>query len=113
MVEATYFVVALMLLVGFGGVIFNMLLMTWGEVKKSKKPLMDPYRRKNLIEKLAQLEHSQWVDFAKSVSDYVPEEQRKRWEMYFGVYNFLPEDVKEHHRNYARKVLEEIERELY
>lgn len=67
---------------------------------------------KRLVEKLADLEHEQWMHWSKAVADEVSPERRKRWEKYWIPYKELPEDVKEADREWARRVLEVISNEL-
>jgi hypothetical protein len=60
---------------------------------------------KDIVEKLAEIEHEQWMAWAKEVRHEVSEERRKRWQACFVPYQDLPEDVKEQDRVFARKVL--------
>ncbi|AYK07748.1 hypothetical protein [Brevibacillus laterosporus] len=64
---------------------------------------------KEIIEKLADLEHEQWVKWSKSVAPEVSLERRERWQAYWIPYSDLSEEVKEQDRIWARKVLEVIE----
>lgn len=64
---------------------------------------------KETIEKLADLEHEQWIKWSKSVAHEVSPERRERWQAYWIPYGDLSEDVKEQDRVWARKVLEVIE----
>jgi hypothetical protein len=57
-------------------------------------------------ERLAHLEHEQWMSWAKAVADEVSEERRKRWQQYWVPYSELPEDIKDLDRVWAKKVLE-------
>lgn len=63
---------------------------------------------KELLERLAELEHEQWVHWSKALAmqENISEERRKRWEQYWVPYSDLPEDVKESDRRWARKVLD-------
>ncbi len=65
----------------------------------------------NLLEKLADLEHKQWVEWSKAVADEVSEDRKKRWEKYWVPYSELSESVKEQDRVYARKILKIIKEE--
>lgn len=62
----------------------------------------------DLIEKLAALEHEQWVEWSKSI---VQSEKRlsfariERWKKLWKPYSELTEEEKEQDRIYARKVL--------
>lgn len=58
-----------------------------------------------LLEVLSELEHVQWMEWSKAVADEVSPERRKRWEKYWVPYDQLPEEVKEHDRVWARKVI--------
>ncbi len=58
-----------------------------------------------LIEKLAELEHDQWVEWSKSVAGEVSESRLSRWEHFWVPYSELSEAVKEQDRIWARKVL--------
>ncbi len=61
----------------------------------------------DLLETLAELEHQQWMNWAKQImqKEKLSQETTKRWKNYFIPYKDLPEDIKELDRNYARKVI--------
>ena len=59
----------------------------------------------NLLEKLAELEHIQWVKWAKSIYPEVSLIKQKRWKKFFCPYEQLEEQHKEVDREWARKVL--------
>lgn len=61
------------------------------------------------LEKIAEIEHEQWMEWSKAVAHEVTPERLKRWKKYWVPYDQLPEDVKEKDREWARKVLEVIE----
>jgi hypothetical protein len=66
---------------------------------------------RTLLEKLAALEHDQWIAWAQSIIETEPdisEERRARWQQYFVPYENLTDEVKEHDRVWARKVIEVI-----
>ena len=68
---------------------------------------------KELIEKLAELEHEQWVKWSKELATKetsLSEERIRRWEQYWVPYSELSEEVKEFDREWARKVLEILEK---
>lgn len=65
----------------------------------------------NLLEKLAEIEHEQWIEWSKAVAPEVSESRRKRWEKLWCPYSGLSEDMKEADRKYARKILDLIEGE--
>jgi hypothetical protein len=58
-------------------------------------------------ERLASLEHLQWMAWASSILDSEPisDERRARWKALFVPYDELPEDMKEEDRKWARAVL--------
>ena len=56
------------------------------------------------IERLAAIEHEQWIYWSKAIADEVSPERRARWERHWIPYEELEEDVKEHDRVWARKV---------
>ena len=58
-----------------------------------------------LLERLAELEHEQWVASSRAVAGEVSPECRRRWEGCWVPYAELPEAVKEQDRAWARKVL--------
>jgi hypothetical protein len=58
-----------------------------------------------LLERLAELEHEQWVAWSRAVAAEVAPERRRRWEACWVPYAELPEEVKEQDRVWARKVL--------
>ncbi len=68
--------------------------------------------REKLLEALAELEHEQWMHWAKAVASEVSDERRKRWERYFVPYAELPEDVKGADREWARRVLKVVNRHV-
>lgn len=63
-----------------------------------------------IIESLADLEHEQWMHWAKAVikEGFVPEAKVKQWEKLFIPYKQLTEEAKEHDRYFARKVYERL-----
>jgi hypothetical protein len=58
-----------------------------------------------LLERLAELEHEQWLAWSKAVAPEVSPERRARWEACWVPYAELPDAVKEQDREWARKVL--------
>jgi hypothetical protein len=59
-----------------------------------------------LIERLAELEHEQWVYWSKGVAAEVSKERRRRWQSLWVPYDQLAENVKEEDRIWARKVVD-------
>ena len=59
-----------------------------------------------LLEKLAALEHQQWMSWAKSLlkKEKLSKRTVEKWEGYFVPYNELPEEIKELDRVYAKNV---------
>jgi hypothetical protein len=58
------------------------------------------------IERVAEVEHEQWMAWSKSVAPEVSPERRARWQKLWVPYKDLPEDEKEKDREWARKALE-------
>jgi hypothetical protein len=63
----------------------------------------------HLLEKLAELEHEQWVFWSRGVAGEVSEERRQRWQRWWVPYAQLPEEIKEDDLVWARKVLALLE----
>jgi hypothetical protein len=64
-----------------------------------------------LLEKLAALEHEQWIAWAATLMEKEPtisEDRKWRWRGLMISYGLLTEEVKEHDRKWARKVMEII-----
>jgi len=60
-----------------------------------------------LREKLAELEHEQWMVWSKSIAQVsLPIEIRKRWQKCWKPYNELTEQQKDQDRVWADKVLD-------
>ena len=59
----------------------------------------------DLLEKLSDIEHQQWMEWSKSIAPEVSDERRKRWKKLWVPYSELSEEMKEEDRKYARKVL--------
>lgn len=68
----------------------------------------------DLIEQLAELEHEQWMAWAKTLMETEPisQKRRQRWQKYMVPYVELSEDVKEHDREWARKALAIVKRRI-
>jgi hypothetical protein len=63
-----------------------------------------------LLERLAELEHEQWMAWSQSVATEVSAKRRRRWQACWVAYQDLPEAVKELDRQWARKVVETLQR---
>jgi len=59
----------------------------------------------DVFEKLAALEHEQWMEWSRSVALEVSDKRRRRWEKYWVPYAELDESVKDWDRVWAKKVL--------
>jgi hypothetical protein len=62
----------------------------------------------NLLEKLAEIEHEQWMAWSKSVAPEVSKGRKDRWRKLWVPYSKLSDEMKEEDRKYARKVLKII-----
>ncbi|MGX1931228.1 hypothetical protein [Flagellimonas sp. 2504JD4-2] len=64
-------------------------------------------KNEELLEQLAELEHQQWMEWAKTLiqKENLSKETFTRWQSFFVPYEKLSEDVKELDRNYAKKVI--------
>lgn len=64
----------------------------------------------DLIEKLAEIEHEQWVTWASNLAkqENLSPERLRRWGQFLIPYSNLPEEVKEHDRKWARKVSHQL-----
>lgn len=63
------------------------------------------------LERLAKLEHEQWVEWAKALLKSEPgisKDRRERWNKLFVPYSDLTEESKEQDRVYARKIVKLI-----
>ena len=59
------------------------------------------------LEKLAELEHDQWIAWSKDIAKTgLPLERLERWLRLWGPYNTLTEPEKDQDREWARKVLD-------
>jgi hypothetical protein len=58
------------------------------------------------LERVAEVEHEQWMAWSKTVADEVSPERRARWSKSWVPYRDLPEEEKEKDRVWARRALE-------
>lgn len=71
---------------------------------------IDGTNKDALIETLAEIEHEQWMEWAKSLQENedLSEDRINRWEKLYIPYDELTDESKEDDRVYARKVIEAI-----
>lgn len=64
----------------------------------------------NLIDRLAEIEHRQWMQWARAVLDIEPisQERKDLWEKLMVPYDQLSEEWKEYDREWARHMLREV-----
>jgi len=65
------------------------------------------------LERLARLEHERWMQWSKSVAQEVSTERRTRWEKFWAPYEELSESVKEKVHEWAYRILEILEAEVF
>lgn len=67
---------------------------------------------KKFVDELAALEHEQWMTWAQSIMDTEPltVTRKHRWEKLMIPFSDLSEEMKEHDRKWARKVLDLVKR---
>ena len=71
------------------------------------KTIVSENMKKKIIEELAELEHKQWMQWAKDIlkTEDITEERSKRWkEESFKSYKDLTEEQKDMDREWAEKV---------
>ena len=64
--------------------------------------------KKNIVEKLAELEHKQWIHWSKNIAKTEPDislERKERWKKLWIPYSELSEKYKIQDRVWAKKVL--------
>ena len=68
---------------------------------------------KQLLEKLADLEHNQWWEWSRDLSrkEKLSKERLDRWDRLWTFYKFLSEKSKEQDRVYARKIIDLLKQE--
>lgn len=62
------------------------------------------------VERVAEVEHAQWMAWSQQVAPEVSPERRARWRKYWVPYKDLPEEIKELDRVWARKAIEAARR---
>ena len=81
---------------------------TQAEILQCKKALEQPAQEPvALLEALSDLEHQQWIKWAKSIIDSEPisEARKQRWLTMMVDYKDLPDNIQEYDREWARKVM--------
>lgn len=63
---------------------------------------------RDLIERLARVEHDQWMAWSKSVAAEVSAARRRAWELSWISYDDLSDKQKERDREWARRALAAI-----
>jgi hypothetical protein len=63
-----------------------------------------------VVERVAEVEHEQWMAWSKNVAPEVSPERRARWRKLWVPYKDLPEEEKEKDRAWARRALEAASR---
>ena len=64
-----------------------------------------------MIDRLAEIEHRQWIQWAKTLIEKEPgisQERRERWAKLMVPYDELTEEWKEYDREWARHMLREV-----
>jgi len=63
-----------------------------------------------LLEKLSAIEHEQWIEWSKEISRTEPisDARLNRWKKLWIPYSELPEEMKEHDRKWANKIIDEL-----
>ena len=66
-----------------------------------------------LLEKLAELEHNQWIEWSKEIAktEKISQDRLARWIPLWKPYKNLHPEIQEQDRKYARKVLILLEKE--
>lgn len=66
--------------------------------------------QKELIEKLAELEHEQWMAWSMDIAskELLTNERLERWKRLWVPFQELTEEMKEQDRKWAKKVMEII-----
>ena len=62
--------------------------------------------QRGAVERVAEVEHEQWMAWSKTVAPEVSPERRARWEKLWVPYKDLSEEDKEKDREWARKALD-------
>jgi len=76
-------------------------------IRREKMFRKEALASKELLEKLASLEHRQWVEWSREVAstEVLHRARIERWNKLWVPYSKLPEHAKEQDRKYAKRVL--------
>jgi hypothetical protein len=66
---------------------------------------------KSMLEKLAEIEHEQWMTWATALQDEVSPERKYKWKKVMIPYKDLTEEDKEKDREWARKIMEVVNKQ--
>lgn len=68
-------------------------------------------KRKYLLEKLAELEHEQWIEWSRDVAtkEKLSDGRIMRWHSFWIPYSQLNEEIKDSDRKYANKIIDMLE----
>src|SRR5437870_3342625 len=81
------------------------------QLRALPSPAPEPPPGEDDLERLAAIEHEQWVTWSKEVARDIQDRSRlERWAEFWVPYAALDEATKEHDRHWARKVLAAIGR---
>lgn len=85
-----------------------------GEEISLGEELLNQMDLRELVERLADLEHEQWMYWSKSIAEKqnISEEKLQSWRKLWIPYGDLSEEDKEHDRKWARKALGIVENHL-
>jgi len=77
---------------------------------RRQRKQLNQSKNNDLLEKLAELEHKQWAHWTRYMLDNLTEKNIRRWRKQIEIpYSKLSEKEKESDREWARKVIEELE----
>lgn len=62
----------------------------------------------SLLERLAEIEHDQWISWTKAIQRRVTPKERERWRKLWKPYSQLTEEEKDKDRAWAKKVMKTV-----